>query len=289
MSTSAPTAAIDHLVLPTASLDDARARLGALGFTVAPTGVHPFGTANCCVYLAYGTFLEPLAVADASACAVAAADGNVFVARDQAFRAAGREDGFSAIVLATRDAEADHATFRAAGLSAGDMLSFSRPFQDATGKTDTASFRLAFATMPETVPYVFSCQRVNAPAVDRSALERHANGVARVVSATVVAVDPPAVSSFFAAVTGVPAQTTKDGLRLILSNGELVLRAAAAADGTALQGAFGFSAVTFEVPELAAVHAQLEKNGVVFAAIGNAIVAPPAPGQGATFIFEERA
>jgi hypothetical protein len=46
---------LDHLVLPTGSLEVARARLAALGFVVAPTGIHPFGTENCCVFLADGT------------------------------------------------------------------------------------------------------------------------------------------------------------------------------------------------------------------------------------------
>ena len=58
---------LDHLVLPTASLDVARARLTSLGFVVAPTGIHPFGTENCCVFLADGTYLEPLAVGDEQA------------------------------------------------------------------------------------------------------------------------------------------------------------------------------------------------------------------------------
>ncbi|TIX70312.1 MAG: VOC family protein, partial [Mesorhizobium sp.] len=55
---------LDHLVLPTARLDAARVRLGSLGFVVAPTGIHPFGTENCCVFFADGTYLEPLAVGD---------------------------------------------------------------------------------------------------------------------------------------------------------------------------------------------------------------------------------
>ncbi len=73
---------LDHLVLPTAGLDTARQRLEALGFTVAPMGVHPFGTRNCCVYLADGTFMEPLAIGDAAVADDAARAGNVFVARD---------------------------------------------------------------------------------------------------------------------------------------------------------------------------------------------------------------
>ena len=43
---------------------------------------------------------------------------------------------------------ADHAAFAEAGLSAGEMLEFSRPFVDAAGASDTASFRLAFAADP---------------------------------------------------------------------------------------------------------------------------------------------
>ncbi len=289
MSTSAPTAAIDHLVLPTASLDVARERLGALGFTVAPTGVHPFGTANCCVYLADGTFLEPLAVADAGACATAAADGNVFVARDRAYRAAGRQDGFSAIVLATRDAEADHDKFRAAGLSAGDVLFFARPVRDAVGGSDTASFRLAFAAVPGTVPFVFSCQRVNAPAVDRTSLERHANGVTRMMSVQMAAADRASAENLITVATGVTAGQRSDGARFSLANADIDIRAAEPHEQPASQGAFDFRAVTFAVASLSDTRLLLEKNGVGFDANANSIIVPPAPGQGATFFFEERA
>ena len=89
---------LDHVVLPVADLGVARARLSALGFTVAPDGVHPFGTANCCVYLQDGTFLEPLAIGDAEQAAASARGGNVFTARDAAYRRAVGNDGFSALV-----------------------------------------------------------------------------------------------------------------------------------------------------------------------------------------------
>lgn len=282
-------AALDHLVLPTASLETARARLGALGFTVAPTGVHPFGTANCCVYLADGTFLEPLAVADRQSCAAAAAAGNVFVARDRAFRVARGDEGFSAVVLGSDDAEADHAGLAGAGLSAGDVLSFSRPFRDASGRSDTASFRLAFAAAPDTVPFVFTCQRVNAPAVDRAALQRHANGATRLLSATVVAVDPAAASRFFATVTGVAGVSGAAGTRHALANGDILVRAAATQGGPLPQGLFDFRAATFAVSDLSETRHVLDANGVAFATDDHGIAVPPAPGQGTTFIFEERA
>jgi hypothetical protein len=282
-------AALDHLVLPTASLEAARRRLGALGFTVAPTGVHPFGTANCCVYMADGTFLEPLAVADADACAAAAAGGNVFVARDRIFRSAGRDEGFSAIVLASDDAEADHAKFNAAGLSAGDVLSFSRPFQDASGRSDTASFKLAFAAAPGTVPFLFSCQRVNAPAVDRTALQCHANGAMRLASIAVVAADPAAASRFIATVTGVGGESDAAGTRHALANGDILVRAATPKDGALPQGLFDFRAVTFAVLDLSDTRRALAANGIDFEIADERITVPPAQGQGASFIFEERA
>src|SRR5262245_2548519 len=130
---------IDHLVLPTADLRVAAARLSALGFTVAPVGVHPFGTTNCCVYLAGGTFLEPLAIGDAAAAALAVRAGNVFVSRDAAFRMHDGQEGFSAIVFGTANAVADHERFNRHGISAGEMLEFSRPFVDAAGSSDIAA------------------------------------------------------------------------------------------------------------------------------------------------------
>ena len=48
--------------------------------------------------------------------------------------------------MATGDAGADHGAFTEAGLSAGSILAFSRPFVDAAGTKDAASFRLAFAS-----------------------------------------------------------------------------------------------------------------------------------------------
>ena len=289
MSITARTAALDHLVLPTASLDAARARLGALGFTVAPTGVHPFGTANCCVYLADGTFLEPLAIAAAGACAAAVAGGNVFVARDHAFRAAWGDDGFSAIVLTSTDAAADHAAFLAEAISAGDMLTFSRPFQDASGNSDTASFRLAFAAAPGTAPFVFTCERVDAPNVERSALERHANGASAILAVTVVAADPGAAAGFFAAATDAEGRADIDGVRFPLAGGEVVIRDPGADEPPVRAAAFAYRAIVFAVADLSATRAILEANGIGFDASDIAITVAPAPGQGATFIFEERA
>ena len=114
-----PAKPLDHVVLPVADLGKARARLTALGFTVAPDGLHPFGTSNCCVYLADGTYLEPLAVNDREKASATAQAGNVFTGRDAAFRRNVGEEGFSALAFTTQDAHEDHEAFVQTGFSAG--------------------------------------------------------------------------------------------------------------------------------------------------------------------------
>ena len=170
---------IDHLVLPTADLDVARARLTALGFTVAPVGVHPFGTINCCVYLASGAFLELLAIGDKAAAETAIGQGNVFVSRDATYRMLHGQEGFSALVFGTADAAADHRRFQQLMASPpATCWNFRGHLSMRAGNSDVAGFKLAFAADRSTADvFFFTCQRLNAPQVDRSALERHPNGV----------------------------------------------------------------------------------------------------------------
>lgn len=272
---------LDHVVLPTADLAIARQRLTALGFTVSPVGIHPFGTVNCCVYLGDGTFLEPLAIGDSAAAGEAVAAGNVFVGRDSAFRDAHGDEGFSAVVFGTNDADADHSEFVAAGVSAGPRLDFSRPFVDASGKSDVASFRLAFAAEPGSQgdAFFFTCERVNAPDVDRSALQAHANGARRVLAVEASVAEPAAAADLLATV----ARSSVDAVSEIpLSNARLAVRAMAGSSGLRLD------AMVFAVDDLAVARELLARNGIAHDLSGQRLVIPPAPGQGAAFIFEEK-
>ena len=283
---------LDHLVLPTRNLATARDCLGALGFNVAPTGRHPFGTVNCCVYLGGGTFLEPLAVGDEALVDAALDIGNVFVTRDRNFRELVGDEGISAIVAATDDAAADHLGYQEHGVSAGDMLDFSRPFADASGRSDTASFRLAFCAVPA-VPdaFFFSCQRVNVPEVNRAELETHANGVLR-LSRVVTAADD---AKPLARVLGVLFDTkpVDDGreTRVGTANGDIVAVAAAEFDrryGAAAPDGQTMCAVDFDVASLPALEKTLDEGGIAYHRRDDMIVVPPAPGQGALFSFREK-
>lgn len=284
---------LDHLVLPVAGLDVAQARLGALGFTVAPNGIHPFGTANCCVHLKGGTFLEPLAIGDRSVADAAARDGNVFVARDRAFRDRHGEEGFSALVFGTIDAGADDSRFRAGSISAGNMLEFSRPFVDAQGKADTASFRLAFAAEAASPDiFFFACERVNAPKVDRGALERHANGVSSLTGVVAVGGAPSTHRDFLRQLTGAEAiSDDASGFAIDAGNGTVIVvdtdtaksrYGIAAPAGNGLQ----LAAAIFGVADLAVAEKLFKANAISYERRDRKILVPPAAGQGTTFVFE---
>ncbi|MGB3538842.1 MAG: VOC family protein [Mesorhizobium sp.] len=284
---------LDHLVLPTADLAVARARLTALGFTVAPRGVHPFGTDNCCVYFSDGTFMEPLAIADAGTAAEAIAAGNTFVARDRAYRDRLGEEGFSAVVFGTSNADVDHTRYVEAGISAGNRLDFSRPFIDAAGNSDTASFRLAFAAAvdaPES--FLFSCERVNAPKVDRTSLQAHANGVAGLAEIVAVSSNPPAQHDLLRTAANLDGKDSAAEGRLTLANASITVL-----DAAAFEKRFGispgapsylrFAVVVFSVADIAALRKLLAANGIDPHLRGDSVMVLPAPGQGAVFVFKE--
>lgn len=280
------------MVLPTRSLDVARARLTSLGFVVAPTGIHPFGTENCCVFLADGTYLEPLAVGDKQAATKVIADGNVFVTRDRVYRDSHGDEGFSAMVLGTGNADADHARYVEAGISAGDMLGFSRAFTDPAGKSDIASFKLAFAAGVEaTDAFLFACERVNAPDVDRTALQAHANGATGIVEVAAVS-DRPAEQRRLISVAVDDPTADGQGGTFHLPNADLSVL-----DAASFTARFGlpagaptklrFAAVVFSVRSADVTSRLLAANSIKHDIAGNDIVVQPAPGQGAAFIFRE--
>ena len=99
------------------------------GSPLPPDGRHPFGTENCCIFFKDDTFLEPLGIAQRETCEAKAIRGNTFVANDQNYRFRRGNEGFSHLVIKSDDARADHAAFKAAGMSGGKMVRFSRAYK----------------------------------------------------------------------------------------------------------------------------------------------------------------
>jgi catechol 2,3-dioxygenase-like lactoylglutathione lyase family enzyme len=286
--------ALDHLVIPVTDLTTARARLTRLGFTVADDARHPFGTENACVFLADKTYLEPLAVGSREGVEVAVQAGNQFVARDRAFRFRNGEEGLSAIVMGTSDADADHAAFRASGFSAGAQLSFSRIMKFPDGTEIEPSFKLSFAADLRAPDFfAFTCERVNMPPADRSTLERHANGVTGISRIVLSEADPAAFAGYLQAVTGGTVDAGMAGtLALETANVSIDI-----VDPATLKAQFGVArsaerglrgeAVVFAVTDLAATERLLAANGVKHMRSGGMVLVPREPGQGTLLAFSE--
>lgn len=285
MSRSVGPRSLDHCVMPTADLGIARDRLSALGFTVSPVGVHPFGTSNACVYFSDGTFLEPLAVNSLDLVGEAIGRQNVFVGHDAAYRSENGAEGFSALVFHSEDARADHAEFVAAGCSAGPILDFSRPARDASGREDIASFRLAFAQDAAAVDTLFfTCQVVAAPRIARASLEMHPNGVSGVASVVLTAGDPTPFGRIVSIASGAAAEVNAPRAPASLMSAEAF---ANRFEGmAAIDDRLRLSAIVFRVPEPEPVLRSLADAGIRARHQNDRIMVDRAPGQGAIFVFE---
>ncbi len=293
-SPKTPVRRIDHLVLPTADLAVSRQRLSELGFSVAPVAEHPFGTYNACVFFADGTYLEPLAVRQRETCEEAARQGNVFVARDQAYRFRRGEEGFSALVMATSDAAGDRQQFAEAGISAGDNLTFSRDYIRADGQTAEARFELAFAAdlrAPDV--FFFTCQRLRSLQVDTSRLEAHENGVAGIRQVVLSERNPSDFQYLLQEVANQrEVQAHSFGLDISAANADIAVLNASGlmgflgieggthARGLRLRAVVFATAAQDRLPEL------LDQADIRYERVGNRIVVPATAGQGAVFAFE---
>ncbi|TXI09968.1 MAG: VOC family protein [Rhizobium sp.] len=286
---------LDHLVLPTVNIALARERLGKLGFTVAPDARHPFGTENACVFFADKTYLEPLGIASQEQCEASIADGNVFVARDQAYRFRVGEDGFSAVVFGTDDAVADNGRLQAAAISAGQMLDFSRPMKMPDGTETLAGFRLAFAADLRAPDFLaFCCQRINPLPADRSVLERHQNGVTGIARVVLSAPRPTEYRSFFETLIGSPRISEHSfGLTIKAANADLELLTPEGMEAfydlpvRAVDPGLRARAILFKTRDLSVTSSHFAANGVTYTRKNNRILARLAPGEGALFAFEE--
>ena len=285
--------AIDHLVLPVCDLGTARARLEALGFTVAPDARHPFGTSNACVFFADNSYIEPLAVYSRELVLDAVTASNMFVARDHAFRFRNGPDGLSAVVLKSTGAAADHARFTAHGSSGGPMLSFSRPVRQPDGTETLASFHLAFAADLRAPDFFFfACERVNAAPFPPA--PAHANGVTGLKAVVLSEENPTDFQEYLQlalatretrahsfgmdvpAAKGVVSVLTSEGLRTLYG---LPARGKG-------RGLFGEGYV-LQTTSLDRAAKCLVDSDVEFVRQAGRIVVPPHAGQGAFIAFEE--
>ncbi|MBY5338233.1 VOC family protein [Rhizobium leguminosarum] len=286
---------LDHVVLPVVDIDLARERLGKLGFTVAADARHPFGTENACVFFADKTYLEPLGIASVEESEASARRGNVFTARNRAFRFRCGPEGLSAVAFGSKDADIDHQEFVGNGSSAGEMLQFTRPMTMPDGSETIAGFKLAFAgdlRAPDLL--LFTVERINPLPADRAALETHANGVTGIVEIALCAPEPAAFAAFVSLAAAQSAvEKTGFGVNIAASNAKISLMTPEGLEayfdiaGSSADRGLRGRAILFAVADLAVTEAHLAANGVTYTRKNNRILVKPAPGQGTLFAFEE--
>lgn len=232
---------LDHIVLCAADLAALHLAYSALGFTLTPRAVHPFGTCNHLALL-QGNFIELLSLDDVANVPTTAPGRFNFGARARDYIAS-RRQGLMMTVLASTDADADIAEFRAKGLETYNRLDFGRDAVLPDGQTVRVGFSLAFVThrdMPDAT--FFCCQQRHPPELFwKPAYQHHANTARRLVEVVMVAADPAAAAAHVAQVMDAP-RTAVDGGVAVGAAGDRV-------------SVLGPAALAARFPELAAVEA----------------------------------
>ena len=287
---------IDHVVLPVRDLAVARVRLNALGFTVAPDALHPFGTGNACVFFANRTYIEPLAVANRIEMEENARKGLVFLRRLIAYRFRCGPEGFSKLALTTEDADGDRARLDEAGYGGGPVFPFERKAIAADGAETTIGVRLAFA-LDERSPdmTLFCCQHIGTEGFWAPKNTTHDNGALGIAEVFAAEENPSDFQYDLEAVTGERGiHASSLGIHAELPKGAFSI-----VTPTAFRMIFGrdpqlsgrgprLSAFVVNVADLDRVKALLTENGVAFEPRGSRIVVAPAPGLATVLAFQEK-
>lgn len=281
---------LDHIVHAVRDLDAAAELYRRAGFTVGARNSHPWGTHNHIVQLD-GFFMELLAVAEPDKLG-----GEGFAALFGAFngRFLARHEGLSFLMLESRNAKADAAQLRAAGIARSDTLHFERAGKGPDGGTVTVGFSLAFARDERAPQIGFAvCQQHHPEHFWNKALQQHRNGAAGVAGAVIVAENPTDHHIFLSAFTderelhagsGILTAPTPRGDIGIMDPAAYRARFAVAPPDTS--GGARLAAVRFSVRERAVLQAALTAGGIPFIDHMERTVIAPEAAIGATLVFE---
>jgi hypothetical protein len=281
---------IDHVVHAVRDLGAAADIYRRLGFTVGAENRHPWGTHNRIVQFP-GCFLELLAVAEPEKLGsepIAALFGTF----NRLFLK--RQEGFSFLMLESRDAAADAAEFRAAGIAVSDALHFEREGTKPDGSKAKLGFSVAFARDIHASEVGFAVSQQHSPEnFWAPGFQQHANTVSGIAGAVLVAENPSDLHIFLSAFVGErELAATSSGIVAPTPRGDIRVM-----DPAAFRLHFGvmppeistgarLAAVRFTVRDRAALLASLKRADVPFSRhMGTVVIAPDAA-LGATLVFE---
>jgi hypothetical protein len=280
---------IDHLVLAGHDLEALRDTYARMGFTVAPTARHPFGTSNSVIQLE-GSYLELLAVTDAAKIPDATATRFSFAAFNRDYLR--QREGLSAVALRSHNAAADSASFAAHDLPVYELAHFERTARAPDGTEKPLAFTLAYTSDARVHGQAafFACQHHHPENFWRPEYQRHPNGALRVDSAVFVTRDPADFHIFFTYFTGQhDILSTSLHTRFALGPNSLDVLSP-----VAFRAYFGedagpdprrFTGYRVAVADLGATRARLAENGVPFAELHEALVVPSTFAHGCSVAF----
>ena len=282
---------LDHLVICVRDLAQAALDWQTLGFSLTPTGVHPFGTSNRLAMFA-NNFLELLAVTDDAAVPPAAPGRFSFAAHNRDFLLTG--EGMSMLAMHSTDAHADATRFKANHIGAYAPFDFGRDAVLPGGGAARVEFSLAFATDPA-MPGIafFTCQQRHPPELFwKAEYQRHPNRALRVVEVVMSAPEPAAHRAFLERITESTAELAPGRLTVgargdritVLGPAEMARRL----PGLAVAPSPRFCAARVAVTDLEATKRVLKTNGVGFEVSGAVLLVPPAVSHGLALEFVEQ-
>jgi len=282
---------LDHIVHAVRDLDAAGELYARLGFTVGARNAHPWGTRNRIVQFP-GFFIGLLTIGEPEK--IAEGDGRTvsFGAFTRDFLRAG--EGFSMLVLESRDAETDALAFRERGIGDFEPFRFEREARTPDGQPVTVAFSLAFAEQPQSPQAgFFVCQQHFPENFWKPAFQRHPNGATGVAGVVLIAQHPGEHKNFLSAFAGVPAVATAPGrITLHTPRGDIdmmdphAFRLHFGLDPPAVASGVRLAALRIAVADLRALGVQLESAGVGALERGGRLLVDPTIAHGATIVFE---
>jgi hypothetical protein len=280
---------IDHLVLAGHDLEAMRATYARLGFTVAPTARHPFGTSNSVIQMD-GNYLELLAVTDPAKIPEPTETRFSFAAFNRDYLK--QREGLSGVALQSPNAAADSAAFAAHDLPVYDLGHFERTARAPDGTEKPLAFTLAYTSDARVHGQAafFACQHHYPENFWQREYQRHPNGALRVDSAVFVTRDPADFHIFFTYFTGQhDILSTSLHTRFALGPNSIDVESP-----VAFRAYFGedvgddprrFTGYRVAVADIAATRAHLQTNTVPFAELHDALVVPSSFAHGCAVAF----
>jgi hypothetical protein len=282
---------LDHIVHAVRDLDAASEFYLRAGFTVGSRNRHPWGTHNRIVQLK-NCYIEVLEIAEPEKIVPHGARSFSFGAFNRDFLA--RREGFSMLLLNSRDAAQDARSFEASGIGAFDVFDFAREGKRPDGGTVKLAFSLAFAVDPASPDLRFAgCQHHFPENFWNPAFQSHANGARHVPGVAMVAEHPAHHRDFLRAYIGAGEVAPWDGgIVAHTENGNIeILEPSAVVDLVGFpvkasgQG-LTLNAMRFAVADLAGTEALHRQNGLAVRRHWERLIVPPDEAFGATLIFE---